>query len=353
MAFWMYSSGSTGRPKGVVHLQHDAKYTFESYGRHTLGIRADDIVFSPPKIFFAYGFGNSLTFPFSVGGSAVLHPGRPDPEAVLTAIERHRPTILFGLPTLYGALLAHPGSERRDLSSLRLCVSAAEVLSSEMFREWQRRYGLGIVEGLGSTEVLHIYLSNRVDQQKPGASGARVPGYEIKLTDIDGNPVQRGESGVMWVRGDSSAPLYWNRPDKTQETMRQGWIWTGDRFHEDEDSFYFFEGRADDLVKVSGQWVHPLEIERCLAEHPAILECAVLAVEDANRLMSVHAWVALRPGHTPGPETTRELQTFVKQRLLPYKYPRTIEYLDTLPKTGTGKLDRQALKALARTSKGS
>jgi benzoate-CoA ligase family protein len=348
MAFWMYSSGSTGRPKGVVHLQHDAKYTFESYGRHTLGIRADDIVFSPPKIFFAYGFGNSLTFPFSVGGSAVLHPGRPEPEAVLSAIERHRPTILFGLPTLYGALLAHPGSERRDLSSLRLCVSAAEVLSSEMFREWHRRYGLSMVEGLGSTEVLHIYLSNRIDRQKPGASGARVPGYEIKLTDMDGNAVQRGESGVMWVRGDSSAPLYWNRPDKTQETMRQGWIWTGDRFHEDEDGFYFFEGRADDLVKVSGQWVHPLEIERCLAEHPAILECAVLALEDANRLMSVRAWVALRPGHTPGPETTRELQIFVKQRLLPYKYPRTIDYLDMLPKTGTGKLDRQALKALVK-----
>ncbi len=346
MAFWMYSSGSTGRPKGVVHLHHDARYTFESYGRRTLGIREDDIAFSPPKLFFAYGFGNSLTFPFSVGGSAVLHRGRPDPESVLAAIERHRPTILFGLPTLYSALLAHPGSERRDLSSLRLCVSAAEVLSSEMFREWQRRYGLSIVEGLGSTEVLHIYVSNRIGEQKPGASGVRVPGYEIKLTDVDGNPVQRGESGVMWVRGDSSAPLYWNRPDKTQETMRQGWIWTGDRFHEDKDGFYFFEGRADDLVKVSGQWVHPLEIERCLAEHPAILECAVLAVEDSNRLMSVQAWVALRPGHTPGRDTTRDLQTFVKQRLLPYKYPRTIEYLDSLPKTGTGKIDRQALKAL-------
>ncbi len=344
MALWMYSSGSTGRPKGVVHLHHDVPYTMESYGRRTLGIREDDIVFSPPKIFFAYGFGNSLTFPFSVGAAAVLHPGRPDPEAVFAAIERHRPTIFFGLPTLYNALLAHPDSELRDLSSLRLCISAAEVLSGELFREWRRRYGLSIVEGLGSTEVLHMYLSNRIDLQKPGASGARVPGYEIKLTDAHGNPVVRGESGIMWVRGDSCAPMYWNRPDNTRETMREGWIWTGDRFHEDQDGFYYFEGRADDLIKVSGQWVHPLEIERCLSEHPAVQECAVLGIEDANRLMSVKAWVVLKVGHAAGDDTTRELQTFVKQRLVPYKYPRAIEYVAALPKTGTGKIDRQALR---------
>jgi benzoate-CoA ligase family protein len=351
MAFWMYSSGSTGRPKGVVHLQHDAPYTFESYGRRVLGLRADDIVFSPPKIFFAYGFGNSLTFPFSVGATAVLHPGRPDAESVLRVIERDRPTILFGLPTLYGGLLSHPGSERRDLSSLRLCISAAEVLPSEMFLQWQRRYGLSIVEGLGSTEVLHMYLSNRIDQQKPGASGARVPGYEIKLTDNDGNPVPRGESGVMWVRGDSAAPLYWNRPDKTRETMREGWIWTGDRFRQDEEGDFYFEGRIDDLIKVSGQWIHPLEVERCLAEHPAVAECAVLGVEDANRLKILHAWVALRPGNDPGPETTRALQEFVKQRLLPYKHPRAVEYLEALPKTGTGKIDRQGLRILLSSTR--
>jgi benzoate-CoA ligase family protein len=347
MAFWMYSSGSTGRPKGVVHLQHDPAYTFESYGRRALGIREDDVVFSPPKIFFAYGFGNSLTFPFSIGATAVLHPGRPDAESVLSVIERDRPTILFGLPTLYSALLSHSGSEKRDLSSLRLCVSAAEVLSSEMFREWQRRYGLSIVEGLGSTEVLHMYLSNRIDKPKPGASGARVPGYEIRLTDTEGHAVPGGESGLMWVRGDSSAPMYWNRPDKTQETMRGGWIWTGDRFHEDEDGYYYFEGRADDLIKVSGQWIHPLEVERCLAEHPAVGECAVLGVEDANRLMTLKAWVALRPGILAHADTTRALQDFVKQRLLPYKYPRVVEYLETLPKTGTGKIDRQALRRLS------
>jgi len=349
MALWMYSSGSTGRPKGVVHLHHDLPYTYQAYGHCTLAIREDDSVFSPPKIFFAYGFGNALTFPFSVGASTVLHPGRPDPEAVFAAIERHRPTMLFGLPTLYNALLSHPGSERRDLSSLRLCVSAAEVLSSEMFREWKRRYGLSIVEGLGSTEVLHMYLSNRIDLQKPGASGARVPGYEIKLTDLEGDPVARGQSGIMWVRGDSAAPMYWNRPDKTRETMRDGWIWTGDRFHEDEDGFYYFEGRADDLIKVSGQWVHPLEIERCLAENPAVLECAVLGVEDANRLMTLQAWVVLKAGKAADEETTRELQTFVKQQLLPYKYPRVIEFMEALPKTGTGKIDRQALKAAKKS----
>ena len=346
MAFWMYSSGSTGRPKGVVHLHHDAPYTHESYGKRVLGIRESDIVFSPPKIFFAYGFGNAITFPFSVGATTVLHPGRPDPEAVYAVIERHRPTLLFGLPTLYNALIVHPGSERRDLSSLRLCLSAAETLSQEMFAEWERRHGLRIVEGLGSTEVLHIYLSNGVDRQKPGASGARVPGYEIKLCDPAGNTVQPGEPGIMWVRGDSNAPFYWNRPDKTRETMRQGWIYTGDRFREDADGYYWFEGRADDLVKVSGQWVHPMEVERALAEHPTVRECAVLAIEDENRLMTLRAWVALRPGQVADSTTTRTLQDFVKKALVPFKYPRTIEYLDELPKTGTDKIDRQRLRAM-------
>ena len=260
MAFWMYSSGSTGRPKGVVHLQHDAPYTHEAYGKGIVGIREGDIVFSPPKIFFAYGFGNSLTFPFSVGATTVLHPGRPDPEAVLGAIERHRPTMLFGLPTLYNSLVTHPAFKERDLSSLRLCLSAAEVLSADVFREWEQRTGLRIVEGLGSTEVLHIYLSNRTDKQVLGASGARVPGYEIKLTDADGNPVASGEAGILWVRGDSQSPRYWNRPEKTAETMRDSWIWTGDRFREDQEGFFYFEGRADDMVKVSGQWVTFLNI---------------------------------------------------------------------------------------------
>ena len=344
MAFWMYSSGSTGRPKGVVHLHHDALYTWKSYGERVLAIGASDVVFSPLKIFFAYGFGNSITFPFAAGATAVLMTGRPEPEAVFATIERHRPTVFFGVPTLYVAMSAHGGSDARDLPSLRLCVSAAETLSSELFNEWRRRYGLAIVEGLGSTEVLHVYLSNLPDQQKPGASGKRVPGYELRLTDPDGRDVPEGESGILWVRGDSQAPCYWRRPDKTAETMRDGWIYTGDRFRRDADGFHFFEGRADDLVKVSGQWVHPLEVERCLAESPLVRECAVLAVEDANRLTTIAAFVALHDASLACDATTGELQRFVKSRLLPYKYPRTVVYLAELPKTGTGKIDRQALR---------
>jgi acetyl-CoA synthetase len=346
MAFWMYSSGSTGRPKGVVHLHHDPLYTYLAYGHGVLEIGESDIVFSPPKIFFAYGFGNSLTFPFAGGATVVLLPGRPEPEAVFATIERHRPTILFGLPTLYVALAAHPGSERRDLSSLRLCVSAAETLSPDLFAEWRRRYGLSIVEGLGSTEVLHIYLSNTRAEQRAGASGKRVPGYELRLTDAEGRDIAPGESSVLWVRGHSQAPCYWNRPDKTAETMRDGWIYTGDRFRCDQDGFYFFEGRADDLVKVSGQWVHPVEVERCLAEHPLVRECAVVALEDENRLKTLAAFVVLHDASRRGEDATRALQTFVKERLLPYKYPRRVIYLDVLPKTGTGKIDRQALKHL-------
>lgn len=344
MAFWMYSSGSTGRPKGVVHLHHDAPYTWESYGRRVLGIAGSDIVFSPPKIFFAYGFGNSLTFPLMAGATSVLLDGRPDPERVLATIERHRPTVLFGLPTLYNALIAHPGSRDRDLSSLRLALSAAEVLAGDLYAEWKRRYRLPIVEGLGSTEVLHIYLSNDLDRQKPGASGRRVPGYELKLVDPEGRAVAPGEPGVLCVRGPSQAPFYWNRPEKTAETMREGWIWTGDRFHVDADGFYTFDGRADDLVKVSGQWVHPLEVERCLATHPDVRECAVLVAEDDNRLATLVAHVVLKDPVAECDATTAELQRFVKQNLVPYKYPRRILYARELPKTGTDKIDRQALK---------
>ena len=347
MAFWMYSSGSTGRPKGVVHLHHDALYTWKSYGERVLGLERSDVVFSPLKIFFAYGFGNSITFPFAAGATAVLMTGRPDPEAVFATLERHRPTVFFGVPTLYVAMAAHDGPGARDLASLRMCISAAETLSSELFNEWRRRYGLAIVEGLGSTEVLHIYLSNLPSQQRPGASGKRVPGYELRLTDPDGRDVPAGEPGILWVRGDSQAPCYWRRPDKTAETMRDGWICTGDRFRCDGDGFHYFEGRADDLVKVSGQWVHPAEVERCLAESPLVRECAVLAVPDANRLVTLAAFVALHDPAAACDATTRELQGFVKARLLPYKYPREVVYVSELPKTGTGKIDRQAIRRAA------
>ncbi|MEM8877825.1 MAG: benzoate-CoA ligase family protein [Pseudomonadota bacterium] len=345
MAFWMYSSGSTGRPKGVVHRHEDALYTHKSYAENILQLEPKDICFSVPKIFFAYGFGNSITFPFAVGAVSVLLAGRPDPVSIYDQIKRHRPTVLFGLPTLYTALTRSEAATTADLSSVRLCISAAEVLSAEIFNTWKERFGHEIIEGLGSTEMLHIYLSNDTQGRKLGSAGRRVPGYDIRLRDKDGADVGDGEEGVMEVRGLSGAKTYWNRPDKTEETMRDGWLWTGDRFERDADGYYFFKGRADDLVKVSGQWVWPLEIELALAEHPKIHECAVLAVELADKRMTLTAFVVPVAGTTPDDALADELKAYAKQVLLPHKYPRNVHFCDALPKTGTDKIDRQALKA--------
>jgi benzoate-CoA ligase family protein len=344
MAFWMYSSGSTGRPKGIVHLQHDMAYSEQAFARHVLNLKPDDVCFSVPKIFFAYGFGNAITFPFSVGAATLLLPGQPKPSAIFEAIARYRPTVFFGLPTLYTSLTKAEGAAATDFSSLRLALSAAEVLSAEVFHGWKTLTGLEIVEGLGSTEALHIYLSNRPGQKKLGAAGLRVPGYEILLRDSDGRDVADDEEGILWVRGDSNTPLYWNRPDKSAETIRDaGWIYTGDRFVRDRDGFHFFRGRADDLIKISGQWVYPLEVELCLAEHPDVRECAVFAAELPDRRMTLKAVVVMNSRAFEAAETTRRLQDYVKAKLLPYKYPREIAFLDELPKTGTGKIDRQAV----------
>ncbi len=239
MAFWMYSSGSTGRPKGIVHLHHDMAYTDVSFGQHVLKLHADDICFSVPKIYFAYGFGNSITFPFSVGATSLLMPGQPRPEGVLDIIETSRPTVFFGLPTLFTALARCDGFERRDLSSLRMTISAAEVLSADIYNSWKARTGHGPTERIGSTEMLHIYLCNRHDDHRIGAAGARVPGYEVRLETPEGRPAAPGEEGVVCVRGHSSAPCYWGRPDTTRETMRGDWIYTGDRFVEKDGYFYF------------------------------------------------------------------------------------------------------------------
>jgi benzoate-CoA ligase family protein len=344
MAFWMYSSGSTGRPKGIVHLQHDMAYSDAAFAQNVLKLTPDDICFSVPKIFFAYGFGNSITFPFSAGATTLLLPGQPKPAAIFEAIERFRPSAFFGLPTLYTALTKADGAAAADFSSLRQALSAAEVLSAEVFNGWKTLTGLEIVEGLGSTEVLHIYLSNRLDRKKLGAAGLRVPGYEIALRDKEGRDVADNEEGILWVRGDSNTPLYWNRPDKSAETIREeGWIYTGDRFVRDGDGFHFFRGRADDLIKISGQWVYPLEVELCLAEHPDIRECAVFAAELPDRRMTLKAVVVMNRRAFDADDTTKMLQDFVKAKLLPYKYPREVRFVDELPKTGTGKIDRQAL----------
>ncbi|MFO1110734.1 MAG: benzoate-CoA ligase family protein [Bradyrhizobium sp.] len=344
MAFWMYSSGSTGRPKGIVHLQHDMAYSELAFSRSILRLTPDDICFSVPKIFFAYGFGNAITFPFSVGAATLLLPGQPKPAAIFAAVERFRPTVFFGLPTLYTALTKAENAAATDFSSLRMALSAAEILSAEVFAGWKALTGLEIIEGLGSTEALHIYLSNSAERKKPGAAGMRVPGYEILLRDKDGRDVGDYEEGIMWVRGDSNTPLYWNRPDKTAETIREGgWIYTGDRFVRDADGFHFFRGRADDLVKISGQWVYPLEVELCLADHPDVRECAVFAVELPDRRMTLKAVVVMNDRAFDRGSATRKLQDYVKTTLLPHKYPREVLFVDELPKTGTGKIDRQAL----------
>ena len=344
MAFWMYSSGSTGRPKGIVHLHHDMAYSEMAFSRNVLKLTPDDICFSVPKIFFAYGFGNSITFPFAVGAATLLLPGQPKPASIFAAIEQYRPTMFFGLPTLYTSLTKAEGAARTDFSSLRMALSAAEVLSAEVFNGWKTLTGLEIVEGLGSTEALHIYLSNRPEKKKLGAAGLRVPGYEILLKDKDGREVGDNEEGILWVRGDSNTPLYWNRPDKTAETVREGgWIYTGDRFVRDADGFHFFRGRADDLIKISGQWVYPLEVELCLADHPDVRECAVFAAELPDRRMTLKAVVVMNKPGFEAEETTRRLQDYVKAKLLPYKYPREVKFIDELPKTGTGKIDRQAV----------
>jgi benzoate-CoA ligase family protein len=344
MAFWMYSSGSTGRPKGIVHLQHDMAYSDLAFAQNVLKLGPGDICFSVPKMFFAYGFGNSITFPFAAGAATLLLPGQPKPQAIFEAIERYRPSVFFGLPTLYTSLTKAEGAADTDFSSLRMALSAAEVLSVEVFNGWKALTGLEIIEGLGSTEVLHIYLCNRPEKKKLGAAGLRVPGYEIALKSSDGREVGDNEEGILWVRGDSNTPLYWNRPDKSAETIREkGWIYTGDRFVRDADGFHFFRGRADDLIKISGQWVYPLEVELCLAEHPQVRECAVFALELPDRRMTLKAVVVMNSRSFDEGDATKMLQDFVKAKLLPYKYPREVKFLDELPKTGTGKIDRQAL----------
>ncbi|WP_264186567.1 salicylyl--CoA ligase [Celeribacter naphthalenivorans] len=342
MAFWMYSSGSTGRPKGIVHLHHDMAYVQQSFGEHVLKLAADDICYSVPKAYFAYGFGNSIIFPFSVGAASLWVPGQPRPDVVLDAIQSHRPTVLFGLPTLYTALARADAVNHHDLSSLKKSMSAAEILSEDVYDAWKALVGHGPTEGLGSTELLHIYLSNALDDHRIGAAGARVPGYEVRLETPEGQPAEPGEEGVMYVRGHSSTPTYWNRPDKTAETVRGDWIYTGDRFIK-RDGYYYFQGRADELIKVSGQWVWPLEVERCLNEHPDVHECAVLAVQLADKRMALRAFVTLITGVASDDAETGKLRDYVKSQLTPFKAPRLFDYVADLPKTGTGKIDRQAL----------
>jgi benzoate-CoA ligase family protein len=347
MAFWLYSSGSTGFPKGAVHLQHDIALTVENYARGVLHMSEADLCFSGSKLFHAYGLGNNLTFPYGVGASTVLFPGRPTPDALFQTIARFRPTLFFSVPTMYAAMLAVPEAEKKyDLRSVRLCVSAAEALPAEIYRQWQERFGLEILDGIGSTEMLHIFISNYPGQVRPGSSGHPVPGYRAKLADENGTEVPAGEIGDLLISGDSAAPFYWNKHEKSKHTMRGEWMFTGDKYHVDADGYYWYDGRSDDMLKVGGAWVSPIEVESALIEHPAVLESAVVGAKDEAGLVKTKAFVVLKEGYSGSPQLAQELQDFVKSRIAPYKYPRSIEFAGDLPKTVTGKIQRYKLREL-------
>jgi benzoate-CoA ligase len=342
MAFWLYSSGSTGRPKGVIHRQRDMLVTCETYARHVLGIAESDVTFSTTKLFHAYGLGNNLSFPYSCGASTVLLNGRPTPEAIFATVAEHRPTIVFSVPTLYNAML-HAGSGEEDWSSVRMCVSAAEPLPAELWHRWHERFGLEILDGIGSTEMLHIYCSNRLGRAVPGSSGEPVPGYDLKLCDDEGHELTGETSGDLYVRGDSMLPGYWNRPEQTADCIRDGWFYSRDRYRRDADGTYWYEGRADDMFKVSGLWVSPADVEGRLIEHPAVVEAAVVGASVAG-LTKPKGFVVCNPPTVGDERLAEELRAFCGERLHRYQVPHLFEFVDSLPKTVTGKILRYQLR---------
>jgi benzoate-CoA ligase len=338
--FWLYSSGSTGKPKGTVHLQHDMLFCVETYGNQVLKIKENDICFTAAKLFFAYGLGNGLYFPFSVGATTVLMPDRPTPESVFNTIARHNPTLYFGVPTLYGAMLAKEGK----INGVRLCISAGEALPADIFHRWKERFNVDIMDGIGSTEISHIYISNRADNIRPGSTGQIVPGYEAKIVDPDLKELPQVEIGTLLIKGDSTAAYYWNKHKKTKEAMMGEWFNTDDQFFVDEQGFYHYVGRSNDLLKVGGIWVSPIEVEACLIGHPAVLENAVVPSWDEQNLVKPCAYIVLNKGFTASTALEKEIKTYVKKELAHYKYPRWIHFVDDLPKTATGKMKRFELK---------
>ena len=342
ICFWLYSSGSTGTPKGTVHLHSHLVQTAELYGRGVLGIREDDVVYSAAKLFFAYGLGNALTFPLSVGATAVLLPSRPTPADVFAILKKYQPTIFYGVPTLYSLLLNDAGRPKKDELKLRVCTSAGEALPAELGRKWTAEFGCEILDGIGSTEMLHIFLSNRPGQVRYGTTGMAVPGYQLRIVGDDGRECGDGEIGELQVSGPTSALMYWNNRSKTKSTFAGEWTRSGDKYTRDGDGYYTYGGRSDDMLKVGGIYVSPFEVEGSLMTHPAVLEAAVIGVADTDELVKPKAFVVLKPGQAA---SAADLQQHVKNQLAAYKYPRWIEFVPELPKTATGKIQRFKLRA--------
>ncbi|MBV9182665.1 MAG: benzoate-CoA ligase family protein [Acidobacteria bacterium] len=347
-AFWLWTSGSTGKPKAAVHLHRDWVYCCEYYARGILDIQSQDITFSSSKLFHAYGLGNGLMFPFHVGATTLLYPEKAKAKGILETAESGRPTLFFSVPTLYAAMLQEAEQRDYDLRSVRLAASAAEPLPAEVFRRWRNRFGVEILDGIGSTEVLHIYLSARAGKVRPGSTGQAVSGYELRLVDDAEQEVPVGAIGDLMVAGPSTAQRYWNRQDLTQSRIRGRWFVTGDKYTVDHDGYYWYAGRADDMFRVSGQWVSPIEVECALIEHPCVFEVAVVPFEEDLGIHTPKAFVVLAPGYVAGLELAKELKEFVKQRILPHKYPRHIEFLPELPKTAAGKILRYKLRQISR-----
>jgi benzoate-CoA ligase len=348
-AFWLYSSGSTGRPKGTVHSHANPYWTAELYGKAILGLEEDDVCFSAAKLFFAYGLGNALSFPLSVGATVLLMAERPTPEAVFRrwagGVGGVRPTVFYGAPTGFAGMLASPALPARKDVALRLVSSAGEALPAEIGERFKRHFGVDIVDGIGSTEMLHIFISNLPQKVRYGTTGWPVPGYDIELRGEGGGPVPDGEPGDLYIHGPSAAMMYWGNREKTRETFQGGWTKSGDKYIRNVDGSYTYAGRTDDMLKVSGVYVSPFEVEATIVQHPAVLEAAVIGAPDAEGLTKTKAFVVLRPGEHVD---EAELKSFVKDRLAPYKYPRAIEFIAELPKTATGKIQRFRLREMER-----